>query len=108
MAVALKDGLEGAAVSRTFIPAASASAKTRPKMEMAKSAMGYSPNMLARSLATRKTQVIGLVSENFHNPLFSHIFDLSTRASQERGLWPLLVNLSDETDPALSVGNPRK
>ena len=33
MAVALKDGLEGAAVSQTFIPAASASAKTRPKME---------------------------------------------------------------------------
>jgi DNA-binding LacI/PurR family transcriptional regulator len=107
-AVTLKDvaqraGVSRAAVSRTFTPGASVSAKTRAKVQLAAEALGYSPNMLARSLITRKTQLIGLVSNNFHNPVFLQIFDLFTRALQEAGLRPLLVNLSDETDPARSV-----
>ncbi|OYU41505.1 MAG: transcriptional regulator [Pseudorhodobacter sp. PARRP1] len=108
MAVTLRDvaeraGVSRAAVSRTFTAGASVSAKTRAKVEAAATALGYSPNMLARSLTTRKTQLIGLVSNNFHNPVFLQIFDLFTRALQEQGLRPLLVNLSDETDPARSV-----
>ncbi|MGL5011246.1 MAG: substrate-binding domain-containing protein, partial [Paracoccaceae bacterium] len=42
-------------------------------------------------------------SNNFHNPVFLEIFDLFTRALQESGLRPLLVNLSDEVDPARSL-----
>ena len=108
MAITLKDvaelaGVSRAAVSRTFTAGASVSPKTRAKVETAANALGYSPNMLARSLTTRKTQLVGLVSNNFHNPVFLQIFDLFTRALQEQGLRPLLVNLSDETDPARSV-----
>ena len=36
------------------------------------------------------------------------VFDLFTRGLQERGLRPLLVNLSDETDPANSVSMLRQ
>ncbi|MES2433621.1 MAG: LacI family DNA-binding transcriptional regulator [Pseudomonadota bacterium] len=108
MAITLKEvaelaGVSRAAVSRTFTEGASVSAKTRSKVETAAAALGYSPNMLARSLTTRKTQLVGLVSNNFHNPVFLQIFDLFTRIIQEQGLRPLLVNLSDETDPARSV-----
>lgn len=101
--VALKAGVSRAAVSRTFTDGASVSAQMRAKVEEAASALGYSPNMLARSLTTRKTQLIGLISNNFRNPVFLQIFDLFTRGLQEAGLRPLLVNLSDETDPARSV-----
>ena len=108
MAITLKDvaelaGVSRAAVSRTFTEGASVSPKTRGKVEKAAAELGYSPNMLARSLTTRKTQLVGLVSNNFHNPVFLQIFDLFTRIIQEQGLRPLLVNLSDETDPARSV-----
>lgn len=108
MAVTLTDvaeraGVSRAAVSRAFTPGASVSAKTRAKVEAAAKALGYSPNMLARSLTTRKTQLIGLISNNFRNPVFLQIFDLFTRGLQEAGLRPLLVNLSEETDPARSV-----
>jgi DNA-binding LacI/PurR family transcriptional regulator len=108
MAITLKDvamraGVSTAAVSRTFTAGASVSAKTRSKVEKAADDLGYSPNMLARSLTTRRTQMVGLVSNNFHNPVFLQIFDLFTRVIQERGLRPLLVNLTDETDPARSV-----
>lgn len=108
MAITLKDvaeraGVSRAAVSRAFTAGASVSPRTRAKVEKAAAELGYSPNILARSLTTRKTQLVGLVSNNFHNPVFLQIFDLFTRGLQEKGLRPLLVNLSDEIDPHRSV-----
>ena len=102
--VAERAGVSRAAVSRSFTEGASVSARTRAKVLEAAEALGYSPNLLARSLTTRRTRMVGLVSNNFRNPVFLQIFDLFTRAIQERGLRPLLVNLTDETDPAKSVG----
>jgi DNA-binding LacI/PurR family transcriptional regulator len=108
MAITLKDvaeraGVSRAAVSRTFTPGASVSAKTRGKVEKAASELGYNPNILARSLMTRKTQLVGLVSNNFHNPVFLEIFDLFTRGLQEKNLRPLLFNLSNESGPKSSL-----
>lgn len=101
--VAIRAGVSRSAVSRTFTDGASVSAKTRAKVEKAALELGYSPNALASSLTTGRTKLIGLVSNNFHNPLFLEVFDLFTRSLQDRGLRPLLVNLSAETDPANSV-----
>ncbi len=108
MNVTLKDvaelaGVSRSAVSRTFTEGASVSAKTRLKVEKAAKELGYSPNALASSLTTGRTKLIGLISNNFHNPIFLEVFDLFTRALQERGLRPLIVNLTDETEPSNSV-----
>ena len=101
--VALLAGVSTSAVSRAFTEGASVSPAMRTKVERAANQLGYHPNFLAASLTTRRTKLIGLVSNNFHNPVFLEVFDLFTRALQDRGLRPLLVNLSDETDPAASV-----
>ncbi len=101
--VANKAGVSPSAVSRTFTDGASVSDKMRKKVEKAASDLGYSPNFLARSLTTRRTKLIGLVSNNFHNPIFLEVFDLFTRGLQDLDLRPLLVNLSSETDPEHSV-----
>lgn len=108
MVVTLKEvaelaGVSRSAVSRTYTDGASVSPKTRRKVERAALELGYSPNVLARSLNTGRTSLIGLVSNNFHNPIFLEIFDLFTKGLQARDLRPLLVNLSDETDPQNSV-----
>lgn len=108
MAATLKDvaalaGVSRSAVSRTFTKGASVSAKMRRKVEKAAKELGYSPNALASSLTTGRTKLIGLVSNNFHNPIFLEVFDLFTRILQERDLRPLIVNLSDEVEPANSV-----
>ena len=108
MAVTLKEvaeraGVSRSAVSRTFTDGASVSEKMRRKVEKAARELGYSPNALASSLTTGRTRLIGLVSNNFHNPIFLQVFDLFTLGLQERGLRPLLVNLSNETDPEASV-----
>jgi len=91
MAVTLKEvaeqaGVSRSAVSRTFTEGASVSEKTRHKVLTAAESLGYHPNALASSLTTGRTKLIGLVSNNFHNPLFLEV-----------------VNLSDETSPDNSV-----
>ena len=108
MAVTLKDvaelaGVSRSAVSRTFTEGASVSPKTRRKVEKAAAELSYHPNFIARSLTTRRTKLIGLVSDNFHNPVFLEVFDLFTRELQNRGLRPLLVNLTGETEPEHSL-----
>ena len=101
--VAEKAGVSRSAVSRTFTERASVSAKTRRKVEKAAAELGYSPNALASSLTTGRTKLIGLVSNNFHNPFFLQVFDLFTRLLQERGLRPLLVNLTDQTGDVRNI-----
>ncbi len=113
MSVTLKDvaekaGVSRSAVSRTFTNGASVSDNMRQKVERAAAQLGYTPNALASSLTTGRTRLIGLVSNNFHNPIFLEVFDLFTRGLQDRGLRPLLVNLSDEVDPASSVNMLRQ
>lgn len=108
MPVTLKDvaeraGVSPSAVSRTFTEGASVSERTRRRVEKAAAELGYAPSVLASALSTGRTKLIGLVSNNFRNPVFLEVFDLFTRTLQERGLRPLLVNLSDEPDPEASV-----
>ncbi|MFK7902264.1 MAG: LacI family DNA-binding transcriptional regulator [Nitratireductor sp.] len=108
MAVTLKEvaalaGVSRSAVSRTFTDGASVSAKTREKVERASRKLGYQPNLIARSLSTNRTKLIGLIANNFHNPIFMEVFDLFTKALQKKGYRPLIVNLTDESDPEVSV-----
>ena len=101
--VAQRAGVSRSAVSRTYTEGASVSDKTRAKVEKAADALGYSPNALASSLTTGRTKLIGLVSNNFHNPIFLEVFDRFTKGLQARGLRPLLVNLTDEVSPENSI-----
>ena len=108
MAVTLRDvaeraGVSRSAVSRSYTGGASVAKATRRRIEKAAKELGYSPNVLASSLTTGRTKLIGLVSNNFHNPIFLQVFDQFTKGLQERGLRPLLVNLTDEVDPENSV-----
>lgn len=104
MAVTLKEvaeraGVSRSAVSRTFTNGASVSEKMRRKVERAAEELGYSPNALASSLTTGRTKLIGLISDNFHNPFFLKAFDVFTSGLQARDLRPLLVNLTSMPDP---------
>ena len=106
--VADSAGVSISAVSRVFTPGASASASTRDKVMKAADALGYQPNVMARSLMTGRTELIGLVSNNFDNPAFMEIFDLFTRSLQDHGLRPLLANLSGSSDPENAVAMLRQ
>jgi DNA-binding LacI/PurR family transcriptional regulator len=101
--VAEAAGVSISAVSRTFTKGASVSPATREKVLAATRELGYQPNMLARALMTKRTELIGLISNNFDNPAFMEIFDLFTRRLQQRGRRPLLVNLSGGMESAAAL-----
>src|SRR5271168_3586711 len=103
--VAKLAGVSVSAVSRTFTSGASVSSETREKVIAATRSLGYQPNALARSLMTKRTELIALISNNFDNPLFMEVFDLFTRRLQQRGRRPLFANLSGgaRTDVALEM-----
>lgn len=106
--VALRAGVSRSAVSRTFTPGASVAPATRARVERAAEELGYRPSVLASALATGRTKLIGLVSTNFRNPIFLEVFDHFTKGLQDRGLRPLLVNLSGEMTLAHAVGMLRQ
>lgn len=101
-------GVSISAVSRTFTPGASVSAKTRERVTEAADRLGYRPNHLARSLMTGRTELIGLVSNHFANPTFMEVFDLFTRELQARGLRPLLANLGEDEDGKAAIDMVRQ
>jgi DNA-binding LacI/PurR family transcriptional regulator len=92
--VAQLAGVSIAAVSRTFTEGASVSSRMREKVLTATRSLGYHPNVLARSLMTKRTELIGLVSTNFDHPTLMEVLDLFTRRLQQSGRRPLLANLS--------------
>lgn len=96
--VAARAGVSVSAVSRTFTKGASVAPATRERVLRAAQELGYRPNVLAQSLMTGRTKLVGLVSNNFGNPAFMEIFDLFTRGLQQKGFRPLLANLSGTTD----------
>jgi DNA-binding LacI/PurR family transcriptional regulator len=106
--VAERAGVSISAVSRAFTPGASVSPGTLRKVREAADALGYEPNVMARSLMTGRTALIGLVSNNFDNPAFMEIFDRFTQTLQQRGLRPLLANLSGNSDPEMAVAMLRQ
>lgn len=101
--VAARAGVSVSAVSRTFTDGASVSPATRGLVLAAARELGYRPNLLAQSLMTGRTKLIGLVSNNFDNPAFMEIFDQFTRRLQQQGLRPLLANLSGATETAAAL-----
>ena len=64
-------GVSQSAVSRVFTPGSSVSQKTADKVRAAAAQLGYRPNVLARSLKSGKSRIIGLVVaylENYFHP----------------------------------------
>lgn len=101
--VAKRAGVSISAVSRTFTTGASVAPATRARVLAAAHELGYRPNLMAQSLMTGRTNLIGLVSNNFDNPAFMEIFDLFTRRLQGRGFRPLLANLSAATETSSAL-----
>jgi DNA-binding LacI/PurR family transcriptional regulator len=69
--VAALAGVSRSAVSRTFTPGASVSVKTKEKVMASADELGYQPNVIARSLITQKSQLIGLIMSDWLIPYYT-------------------------------------
>jgi DNA-binding LacI/PurR family transcriptional regulator len=60
--------------------------------------LGYRPNVIARSLIRKSTNIIGLVVMRFTNPFYARVIRDFTRSLQELGYWTLLLNIAQNQE----------
>lgn len=94
--VAARAGVSQSAVSRVF-SGASASKATKEKVRRAAGELGYRPNVLARSLITGRSKVIGLVVGYLDNQFYPDALERFSRLLQERG-YHILIFLAKGLD----------
>lgn len=101
--VARLAGVSQSAVSRVFTPGASASKATVAKVRAAAETLGYRPNVLARSLITGRTRIIGLVVAYLENQFYPVALELLSRALQAKGYHVLIFMASNSTEGVSEV-----
>ena len=94
--VAKKVGVSQSAVSRVFTPGASVSSSMENKVLKAASELGYRPNMLARSLNTGKSKIIGLVISYLDNQFYPDVLEMLSSRLQENGYQILMFIASSD------------
>ncbi len=101
--VARRAGVSQSAVSRCFTPGASISPRMRVRVEQAASALGYRPNLLARSLITRRSGMIGVAVGSVAQHLYPGTLQALATRLQASGYRILLFTapLDGQADLAL-------
>ncbi|MEM1065587.1 MAG: LacI family DNA-binding transcriptional regulator [Pseudomonadota bacterium] len=92
--VAAKAGVSQSAVSRVFTPGASVSKRMAEKVRAAADELGYRPNVLARSLITGRSRIIGLVVAYLENQFYPDALERLSNALQEQGYHILIFMAS--------------
>jgi LacI family asc operon transcriptional repressor len=92
--VAKRAGVSKATVSRVLSGNGYVGEETRARVFQAIEESGYRPNLLARQLATRKSQTLGLVMTNtlYHGSYFSELLSQAARMAEERGRQLILAD----------------
>jgi DNA-binding LacI/PurR family transcriptional regulator len=95
--VAQLAGVSQSTVSRAFDPAASVAAATRDKVFAAARALGYQPNVIARSLSTQRTNIVGVIMANLTSSLFyPRVLDVLAERLQQHGKQSLLFKVGPD------------
>lgn len=95
--VAQRAGVSQSAVSRVFTKGASVSPKTALKVRQAALELGYRPNVLARSLITGKSQIIGLIVAYLDNYFYPLALEKLSNSLQAEGYHVLVFMASNDT-----------
>lgn len=96
--VARLAGVSQSAVSRAFSAGSSVSKRTRDKVLAAARELGYKPNALARSLITRRSNMIGVVMGEITNPFYPEVLKALTEKLQAQGLRLMLFSIPEGQD----------
>ena len=96
--VALRAGVSQSAVSRCFKPGASVSSAMRARVMKAARELDYTPNAIARSLITRRSNLIAVLISNLTNLYYPEVLSELCQQFEKRGLRVLLFTLPHEGD----------
>ncbi|MBL8058222.1 MAG: LacI family DNA-binding transcriptional regulator [Anaerolineales bacterium] len=95
--VARLAGVSQSTVSRVFSAEDRVSEETRARVLAAAQNLGYQPNVLARSLTTQQSNIVGIVT-HISNPFYPYIIEKLTRKLQEMGRQTLLFSVEPDQD----------
>ncbi len=96
--VAKLAGVSVASVSKVLNNAESVSDRTRGKIEAAIKELDYIPSTIARSMRTRKTNMIAVVVPDIIDDFFSNVFNFIKDAAQNLGYTPILYSIEDNIE----------
>ncbi|MCH9006357.1 MAG: LacI family DNA-binding transcriptional regulator [Proteobacteria bacterium] len=96
--VARQAGVSQSAVSRCFKPGASVSKKMRARVMKVAEDLGYQPNAIARSLITRRSNMVAVVISQQTNLYYPEVLVQLSQRFSERGVRVLLFTLEHESD----------
>ena len=96
--VARQAGVSQSAVSRCFKPGASVSKKMRARVMKVAEDLGYQPNAIARSLITRRSNMVAVVISQQTNLYYPEVLVQLSQRFSERGVRVLLFTLENESD----------
>jgi len=83
-------GVSQSAVSRSFTPGASVSALTRAKVMEAATQLNYRPNLIARSLMTKRSNLVGVIVPPLENQFYPALLEALSASFNQHGLKILL------------------
>jgi LacI family transcriptional regulator len=92
--VAIEAGVSKWTVIRAFTPGASIAEKSRQKVMEAAARLNYTPNLLARSLATNLTHQIAVFIDDFANPHKLPFLEKLSEQLQAEDLVAMLININ--------------
>lgn len=96
--VALRAGVSQSAVSRCFKPGASVSSAMRARVMKAAKQLNYTPNAIARSLITRRSNLVAVLISNLTNLYYPEVLSELSLQFALKGMRVLLFTLPHEAD----------
>lgn len=96
--VARAAGVSASAVSRAFTPGASVAPEKRARILRAATELGYRPNIMARAVATHRSNVVGLILFNETNRHHPDVLLALSQAFSLIGVRVMLFLLDDDEE----------
>jgi LacI family transcriptional regulator len=93
--IARESGVSVATVSRYINKVSYTSPETEKKIQKVLDEFNYTPNAMARGLATQKSNTIGFVTPDITNPFFPELVKSIENVAKEKGYSLLLINTNE-------------
>jgi LacI family transcriptional regulator len=101
--IAEKVGVSVVTVSRALNNKPDINKETKNRILQIARELNYTPDGLAKSLVTKKTNSIGIVIPNTRDPFYAEVIDGISAESRSRGYSIVLCNSHDSSDEELSL-----
>ncbi len=98
-------GVSQSTISRAYSRHASISPAMRTRVLQAAETLRYQPNVIARTLTTRRSNIVGIVMATMTNPFYPEMLEQLAKALQQIGLQTLLFHVppGQEVDSELPL-----